>query len=89
MKLSDILECLEQFDNQEFHFFTDGTIDLNCINNKDVVVIGAGWILKNTDISFSCGIRFHLSSTRPELLAILTALLVASSESQVHIHSYR
>ncbi|CAB4403351.1 unnamed protein product [Rhizophagus irregularis] len=86
-ELSDILRCLEQFDNQEFHFFTDGSMDLNCINNEDVVVMGAGWILKNTDISFSCGIRFHPSSTRPELLAILTALLVAPSESRVHIHT--
>ncbi|GBC34112.2 ribonuclease H-like domain-containing protein [Rhizophagus irregularis DAOM 181602=DAOM 197198] len=76
-ELSDILGCFEQIDNQEFHFFTDGSMDLNCINNEDVVVMGAGWILKNTDISFSCGIRFHPSSTRPELLAILTALLVA------------
>ncbi|CAB4374579.1 unnamed protein product [Rhizophagus irregularis] len=62
-------------------------MDLNCINNEDVVVMGAGWILKNTDISFSCGIRFHPSSTRPELLAILTALLVAPSESRIHIHT--
>jgi hypothetical protein len=54
-------------------------MDLNCINNKDVVVMVTGWILKNTDISFSL-------STRPELLAILTALLVVPSESWVHIH---
>ncbi|PKC53699.1 hypothetical protein RhiirA1_478739 [Rhizophagus irregularis] len=37
-ELSDILGCLEQFDNQEFHFFTDGSMDLNCINNEDVVL---------------------------------------------------
>ncbi|POG58120.1 hypothetical protein GLOIN_2v1790829 [Rhizophagus irregularis DAOM 181602=DAOM 197198] len=86
-ELSDILGCLEQIDNQEFHFFTDGSMDLNCINNEDVIVMGAGWILKNTDISFSCGIRFHPSSTKPELLAILTALLVTPSESRINIHT--
>lgn len=62
-------------------------MDLNCINNEDVIVMVAGWILKNTDISFSCGISFHSLSTRPELLAILTALLVVPSESQVHIYT--
>ena len=34
------------------------------------------WIIKNTDISFGYGIKDFRSSTRPELLTILTALIV-------------
>ncbi|CAB4376761.1 unnamed protein product [Rhizophagus irregularis] len=86
-ELSDILNVLEHHDEQKFHFYTDGSMDLNCLDNEYVVVMGAGWIIKNSNISFSCRVRFYPSSTRPELLAILTALLAAPNKSHVHIHT--
>lgn len=86
-ELSDILNVFEHHDEQKFHFYTNGSMDLNCLDNEHVVVMGAGWIIKNSNISFSCRVRFHPSSTKPELLAILTALLAAPSKSHVHIHT--
>jgi hypothetical protein len=43
--------------------------------------MGAGWVIQNYDISFTCGIKHHPSSTRPELLAILTAIIAAPDNS--------
>lgn len=57
-----ILKDLKQFNKKELHFYTDSSMDLNCLNNEYITVIGAGWIIKNTKISFSCGCTIISSS---------------------------
>ncbi|GBB90714.1 hypothetical protein RclHR1_17780001 [Rhizophagus clarus] len=49
--------------------------------------MGAGWIVKNTEIDFTCGITYFPSSTRLELLAILTALLTVPINNNTHIYT--
>uniref|UniRef100_U9STQ9 RNase H type-1 domain-containing protein n=1 Tax=Rhizophagus irregularis (strain DAOM 181602 / DAOM 197198 / MUCL 43194) TaxID=747089 RepID=U9STQ9_RHIID len=49
--------------------------------------MGAGWIIKDHDLSFSCGINYHPSFTRPELLAIMTALLAVPNNAEVAIYT--
>ncbi|GBB90990.1 hypothetical protein RclHR1_18070005 [Rhizophagus clarus] len=49
--------------------------------------MGARWIVKNTEIDFTCGIIYFSSSTRPELLAILTALLTVPINNNMHIYT--
>ncbi|EXX54017.1 hypothetical protein RirG_238530 [Rhizophagus irregularis DAOM 197198w] len=49
--------------------------------------MGAGWIIKDHDLSFSCGVNYHPSSTRPELLAIMTALLAVPNNAEVAIYT--
>ncbi|CAB4402569.1 unnamed protein product [Rhizophagus irregularis] len=49
--------------------------------------MGVGWIIKDHDLSFSCGINYYPSSTRPELLAIMTAFILAvPSNAEVVIY---
>lgn len=55
--------------------YTDGSLDLNKVDLQDRVIMEAGWAIKDTILTFFCGISYHPSSTRPELLAILMALL--------------
>ena len=51
------------------------------------IAMGAGWIIENLDLSFKCGIVHFPSSTRPELIAILTALLAISLNMFVTIYT--
>jgi ribonuclease HI len=69
----------------EYTIYTDGSMDMNVRDTYNNIVMGSGWVVHNTDISFSCGIRYHPSSTRPELLAILTALIAIPEKGSVKI----
>ncbi|GES76495.1 ribonuclease H-like domain-containing protein [Rhizophagus clarus] len=71
----------------ELHIYTDGSLNLNSINGYNQIIMGAGWIVKNTEIDFTCEITYFPSSTRPELLAILTALLTVPINNNTHIYT--
>ncbi|CAB5194394.1 unnamed protein product [Rhizophagus irregularis] len=79
--------ALQRENNNIFQIYTDGSLDLNCRNSRREVVMGAGWIIKDHDLSFSCGINYHPSFTRPELLAIMTALLAVPNNAEVAIYT--
>jgi len=49
--------------------------------------MGASWVIEDTELSFKCGVEHFPSSTRPELMAILTALLVMPVHVIVIIHT--
>ncbi|CAB5196262.1 unnamed protein product [Rhizophagus irregularis] len=86
-ELCDINSALQRENNNIFQIYTDGSLDLNCRNSRGEVVMGAGWIIKDQDLSFSCGVNYHPSSTRPELLAIMTALLAVPNNAKVAIYT--
>jgi ribonuclease HI len=71
----------------ELHIYTDDFLELNAVDKQNRIIMGAGWILKNRDIEFTCGIAYFLSSTRPELLAIFTALLTVPINNNTHIYT--
>ncbi|CAB4407837.1 unnamed protein product [Rhizophagus irregularis] len=79
--------ALQRETNNIFQIYTDGSLDLNCRNFGGEVVMGASWIIKDHDLSFSCSVNYHPSSTRPELLAIMTALLAVPSNAEVAIYT--
>ncbi|CAB4431822.1 unnamed protein product [Rhizophagus irregularis] len=86
-ELCDINSALQRENNNIFQIYTDGSLDLNCRNSRGEVVMGAGWIIKDHDLSFSCSVNYHPSSTRPELLAIMTALLAVPNNAEVAIYT--
>src|SRR6266542_1789563 len=49
--------------------------------------MGASWVIENTELSFKCGVEHFPSSTRPELMAILTALLAVPLHAIVTIYT--
>jgi len=64
-------------------FYTDGSLqrDSECIDT-----MGAGWVIANQeDLCFSASAILWPSSTKAEMLACLTALIVASPQTQVHL----
>jgi ribonuclease HI len=71
----------------DFHIYTDGSLNTSEFNITGHVVIGAGWILKDLELNFECGITNFPSSTRPEILAILTAILAIPYSSKLTIYS--
>jgi ribonuclease HI len=72
---------------KDFHIYTDGSLDILEFNVTGHVVMDAGWILKGAELSFECGIVNFPSSTRPEILAILTAILATPYNSKLTIYS--
>ena len=61
---------------QELDIYTDSsmvtTMDEMNVTHK---LMGTAWHIANMDISFQCGAMDFPSSTRAELIAIMTALL--------------
>ncbi|CAB4407646.1 unnamed protein product [Rhizophagus irregularis] len=86
-ELCDINSALQRENNNIFQIYTDGSLDLNCRNSGGEVVMGTSWIIKDHDLSFSCGVNYHPSSMRPELLAIMTALLAVPNNAEVAIYT--
>ncbi|GBC06450.1 hypothetical protein RclHR1_06840004 [Rhizophagus clarus] len=86
-------ELIQHHDNMtklhtnELHIYTDRSLNPNLVNGYNQIIMGAGWIVKNTKIDFICGITYFSSSTRPELLAILTALLTVPIYNNTHIYT--
>jgi ribonuclease HI len=81
------LHMMQHIPIKDFHIYTDGLLDFSEFNVTGHVVIGAGWILKGSEFSFKCGIIHFPSSTRPEILAILTAILATPHNSRLTIYS--
>ncbi|GBB95979.1 hypothetical protein RclHR1_26590001 [Rhizophagus clarus] len=86
-------ELIQHYNNMtklhtnELHIYTDGSLNLNSVDGYNQIIMGAGWIVKNTEIDFTCGITYFPSSTRSELLAILTALLTVPINNNMHIYT--
>ncbi|GES89137.1 ribonuclease H-like domain-containing protein [Rhizophagus clarus] len=86
-------ELIQHHDNMtklhtnKLHIYTDGSLNLNSVDGYNQIIMGAGWIVKNTEIDFTCGITYFPSSTRLELLAILTALLTVPINNNTHIYT--
>uniref|UniRef100_U9U3Z4 RNase H type-1 domain-containing protein n=1 Tax=Rhizophagus irregularis (strain DAOM 181602 / DAOM 197198 / MUCL 43194) TaxID=747089 RepID=U9U3Z4_RHIID len=86
-ELCDINSTLQRENNNIFQIYTDDLLNLNCRNSGREVVMDARWIIKDHNLSFSCGVNYHPSSTRPELLAIMTALLAVPNNAEVEIYT--
>ena len=70
------------------HIYTDESmIKSHNIDHKQRISMGASWVIEDTELSFKCGVEHFPSSTRPELMAILTALLVMPVHVIVIIHT--
>ncbi|CAB4379139.1 unnamed protein product [Rhizophagus irregularis] len=90
-ELSRINIVLQKMATECFHFYTDGSI-----GNKAPFQTYIQGVKQNRscngrridqDVSFSCGIKYHPSSTRSELLAIMTALLAIPSNTELTIYT--
>src|SRR6266542_3547806 len=74
--------------SQGLHIYTDGSmIKSHNIDGEQQITMGAGWIIKDTELSFKCGVEHFPSSTRPELMAILTAVLAVPIQAIVIIYT--
>lgn len=62
-------------------------LDWSNIDTNGCALIGIGWILKSSKLSFSCSISNFPSSTRPELLAIFTAILAVPSNNFIRVYT--
>jgi hypothetical protein len=90
MLKKDLKYCLHIMQHilfKDFHIYTDSSLDTSEFNVTDYVVIGAGWILKGSELSFEYGILNFPSSTRPEILAIFTAIFVILNNNKLTIYS--
>jgi ribonuclease HI len=72
--------------------YTDGSLVVDSSSGRDEKKMGVGWVVVNENIdssnlSFKCRIVDWPSSTRAELGAIWTAILVAPYEANVRIFS--
>jgi len=74
--------------SQVLHIYTDGSMIKSHIpDHEQRISMGAGWVIKDTELSFKCGVEHFPSSTRPELMAILTALLAVPLHAIVIIYT--
>src|SRR5271154_1270482 len=74
--------------SQTFTIYTDGSYNREDDNlHHDSALMGAGWIVKETNRTFKCGISKWPSSTRGELIAIFTALLTIPEQGQADIYT--
>lgn len=78
---------LQNMPTNDYHIYTDGSLNIKETDIGGRTTMGAGWILKNSEISFGCGISCFPSSTRPELLAIFTAILATPANKILNIYS--
>lgn len=77
----------EHSKNLPIEIYTDGSLAFNERDLGGTTIMGAGWILKDTEISFHCGITKFPSSTRAEIVAILTAILATPSNNKLYIYT--
>src|SRR6266496_5938800 len=87
--LVDIFYCLlEKSHLQGLYIYTDGSmIKSYNLDHEQRISMGAGWAIENTELSFKCGVEHFPSSTRPELMAILTAVLAVPMQAIVIIYT--
>ena len=61
---------------QPLKVYTDGSMITSSDDNNIIrYFMGVAWYMENIDISFQCGAIDFPSSTRAELIAIMTSLL--------------
>jgi ribonuclease HI len=87
LDLKYALGLMQQIPIKDFHIYTDGSLDTSEFNVTGHVTMGAEWILKGSELSFECSIINFPSSTRPEILVILTAILATPNNSKLTIYS--
>jgi ribonuclease HI len=78
---------MQQIPIKDYHIYMDSSLDTSEFNVTGHVIMGAGWILKGLKLSFRCGIVNFPLSTRPEILAILTAIFAIPHNSKITIYS--
>jgi hypothetical protein len=61
--LSYYLNMMQNMPTRTFHIYTDGSLDLSENHITGHSVMEAGWILKDNELSFGCGILNFPSST--------------------------
>jgi hypothetical protein len=54
---------MQQIPVKDYNIYTDGSLDALELNVTGHVVMGAGWILKGSELSFRCEIVNFLSFT--------------------------
>ncbi|PKK62779.1 hypothetical protein RhiirC2_789854 [Rhizophagus irregularis] len=84
LSLLKIVSSLASYTNLEF--YTDGSL----VRDDDIPTMGHGWIFSsdlNANITYSGASREWASSTKAELLAIITALIVCPPSSTITIHT--
>lgn len=84
-KLAVILNMLLYVPEKYFNFYINGSLNKNNLDKKGCIIMGSGWVIQHHDISFTCGVKFHLSSTCPELVAILTAILATPACNSLNV----
>ncbi|CAB5192257.1 unnamed protein product [Rhizophagus irregularis] len=85
-ELQGIADTLNPFNH--IQFYTDGSYYSDFSNNE--LPMGYGWTtsnIKGCNITYSGSLQFFPSSTKAEVMAILTALLVCPSGCDVFIHT--
>ncbi|RHZ75133.1 hypothetical protein Glove_217g161 [Diversispora epigaea] len=85
-KLDDIR--LKLSSSMSIRIYTDGSLIKNDNNNSHVTTMGCGWCAldeNNTEFNFSGKVENFASSTRAELMAILTAVYATPKHSRLCI----
>jgi ribonuclease HI len=86
-ELKYCLHFMQLIPDKTFHIYTNGSLDISDLNIIGHAVMGAGWILKDAELSFGCRILNFPSSTCPEILAIFAAILAIPHNSCLTIYS--
>lgn len=79
--------CLQAIRERIVNIYTDGSLNPKELNMSGLSIMGAGWILEDSEISFHCATCMFPSSTRAEILAILTAILATPSNTALNIYT--
>ena len=82
----------QRTDHENLHFYTDGSYDPLKLSRNGSAIMGAAWVLLPTSsitdpLEFKCATTNWPSSTRAELLAIMTSLIATPRNSHIVIHS--
>ena len=83
MRAADSLDSLHLL---TYHIYTDGSLQ-PCSTAGHSSRMDTSWILEDSNIFFICTTTGFFSSTRAELLAILTALLALPESTSAVIHT--
>ncbi|PKY59655.1 hypothetical protein RhiirA4_482588 [Rhizophagus irregularis] len=84
-KLQDLAEILNHFN--PIQFYTDGSYQNDFLNTE--APMGYGWTTSNlmVNLTHSGSLKFFPSSTKAEVMAILTALIVSPPKCDVFIYT--
>ncbi|EXX61834.1 hypothetical protein RirG_167440 [Rhizophagus irregularis DAOM 197198w] len=85
-ELQDIARTLNPFN--VLVFYTDGSYNVEFLSNE--YPMGYGWTtsnIENANITYSGSVKYFPSSTKAEIMAILTALITCPPKCNVTIHT--